>query len=87
MLGIRPFYHIFGGSRDFPFGAEKLRGSILGAVTLLPFSLIRGMPVVIMPQFDPEAFCRNIEKYKVTITLIVPPVCLAIVHHPGTSCV
>ena len=53
---------------------------------LLPFALMLGMPVVIMPQFEPEAFCRNIEKYKVTISLIVPPVCLAIIHHPGTSC-
>lgn len=53
---------------------------------LLPFALMVGSPVVIMPQFEPEAFCRNIEKYKVTISLIVPPVCLAIVHHPGMNC-
>ena len=52
---------------------------------LLPFALMVGAPVVIMPQFDPEAFCQNIERYKVTVSLIVPPVCLAIVHHPGTS--
>lgn len=60
--------------------------TIPGAVTLLPFTLMVGSPVVIMPQFDPEGFCRNIEKYKVTISFIVPPVCLAVVHHPGTSC-
>jgi 4-coumarate--CoA ligase len=52
---------------------------------LLPFAITLGTPVVIMPQFEPEAFCRNIEKYKVTTVLIVPPVCLAILHHPGTS--
>jgi len=44
-----------------------------------------GCPVVIMPQFEPEAFCRNIEKYKVTVALIVPPVCLAILHHPAVN--
>ncbi|KAF9646482.1 acetyl-CoA synthetase-like protein [Thelephora ganbajun] len=67
MLGILPFYHIFGG------------------VMLLPFAMVVGSPVVIMPQFEPEVFCRNIEKYKVTISLIVPPVCLAILHHPATN--
>ena len=53
---------------------------------LLPFALMVGSPVVIMPQFEPEVFCRNIERYKVTASFIVPPVCLAILHHPGTSC-
>lgn len=43
-----------------------------------------GSPVVIMPHFEPEAFCRNIEKYKVTVSFTVPPICLTIVHHPGT---
>ena len=52
---------------------------------LLPFALMIGMSVVVMPQFEPEAFCRNIEKYKVTASLVVPPVCLAMVHHPGTG--
>ena len=50
---------------------------------LLPFAIMVGSPVVIMPQYEPDAFCRNIEKYKVTVALIVPPVCLAILHHPG----
>jgi len=53
---------------------------------LLPFALMIGSPVVIMPQFEPDVFCRNIENHKVSIALIVPPVCLAILHHPGTSC-
>ena len=53
---------------------------------LLPFSLMMGLPVVIMPRFEPVAFCRNIEKHKATISLIVPRVCRAIVHHAGTSC-
>jgi acyl-coenzyme A synthetase/AMP-(fatty) acid ligase len=51
---------------------------------LLPFALMAGAQVVIMPQFEPEAFCRNIERYKVTMSLVVPPVFLAILHHPGT---
>ena len=58
---------------------------IAGAVFLLPFAVMVGSPVVIMPQFEPEVFCRNIEKYKATVLLVVPPVCLAMVHHPGTG--
>ena len=68
-----------------PFCRERLSGLIPGAVILLPFAIMIGSPVVIMPQFEPEAFCRNIEKYRATIALIVPPVCLAILHHPGTE--
>lgn len=52
---------------------------------LIPFAIMVGCPVVIMPQFEPEAFCRYIEEYKVTVSLVVPPVCLAIVHHPATN--
>lgn len=50
---------------------------------LLPFAVLIGSPVVIMSQPDPEAFFRNIEKYGVTISLILPTMCNAIVHHPG----
>ena len=57
--------------------------SYTGVVMLLPFAIMVGSPVVIMPQFELEALCRNIEKYKVTVLMIVPPVCLAMVHHPG----
>lgn len=67
-------------------GVEELKGLILGGVLLLPFALMTGVPVVIMPQFEAEAFFRNIEKYKVTVAPVVPPVCLAIIHHPGTGC-
>ena len=52
---------------------------------LLPFAIMLGTPVVIMSRFEPEAFCRNIEKYKVTVGFIVPPVCLALLHHPGAG--
>ncbi|TCD66542.1 hypothetical protein EIP91_001263 [Steccherinum ochraceum] len=47
--------------------------------------MLVGMPTVIMPKFDPTDFCRNVEKYHASIALIVPPVCLAIIHHPATT--
>lgn len=36
-----------------------------------------------MSRFDPVQFCANIEKYKITIALIVPPVLVVLARHPG----
>jgi len=47
----------------------------------LPFTA--GAPVVIMARFDPVQFCANIEKYKITIAMIVPPVLVVFARHPG----
>lgn len=49
------------------------------------YPLFCGIPVVILPKFDPDQFCRFIERYKVTVGYIVPPILLALVHHPGKS--
>lgn len=38
-----------------------------------------------MPKFDPAQYCANIERYKVTASLIVPPILLALVHHPAVE--
>ena len=85
LLGVLPFYQIMGMSSGcfFFFGKERLRRPISGAVLLLPFAILIGSPVVIMPQPDPEAFFRHIERYKVTISIVVPTICREIVHHPG----
>ena len=37
-----------------------------------------------MSKFDPMEYFRSIEVYKVTGVLVVPPICLAMAHHPGT---
>lgn len=49
------------------------------------YPLFCGIPVVILPKFDPEQFCRFIERYKVTVGYVVPPILLALVHHPGKT--
>ncbi len=41
--------------------------------------------MVIQPKFDPDQFCRFIERYKVTVSYVVPPILLALVHHPGET--
>ncbi|KAH9006616.1 AMP binding protein [Lactarius hatsudake] len=58
---------------------------IYGVAKLLLYPFYRGFPVVILPKFDPEQFCRCIERYKVTVAFVVPPIILVLVHHPATS--
>ena len=45
--------------------------------------ILRGAPVVVMSGFDPVEFCKNVETYKITHACVVPPICLALVKHPG----
>ncbi|KAJ6497728.1 AMP binding protein [Mycena sanguinolenta] len=67
MLGILPFYHIYGIAKLVHF----------------PFS--QGCPVVIQTKFDPAKFCAAIQKYRVTISLIVPPVLVVLARHPAVD--
>lgn len=82
ILGVLPFYHIYGKfylSRPITCQLTP----ITGAVKLIHFPLSLGIPVVIMPKFDPVEFCSNIEKYSITGALVVPPILLGLTHHPG----
>lgn len=54
-----------------------------GVVKLLFYPFYCGFPVVVLPKFDPEQFCGCIERYKVTVAFVVPPIILVLVHHPG----
>ncbi|TEB38471.1 AMP binding protein [Coprinellus micaceus] len=55
---------------------------IFGAVMLIHFPFLFGYPVYIMPRFDPEDFALNIEKYKITTALVVPPILVVLKNHP-----
>ncbi|KAF8161247.1 AMP binding protein [Crassisporium funariophilum] len=55
---------------------------IYGAVKLLHFPFRSGAPVAVMPRFDPEQFCANIDRYKITTALVVPPVLVLLARHP-----
>ncbi len=55
---------------------------IYGLVKLLHQPFMLGMPVVILPKFDMRVFCENIEKYRATITLLVPPIILLLSNSP-----
>ncbi|KAJ7199315.1 AMP binding protein [Mycena haematopus] len=57
---------------------------ILGhQVVQLP--LVLGLPVIIQPRFEPNEFCANIEKYKITHSLIVPPILVVLARHPAVE--
>ncbi|KAF9457491.1 AMP binding protein [Collybia nuda] len=58
---------------------------IYGAVKLLHFPFACGSAVIIQSRFDPEQFCASIERYKVTVALIVPPVLVVLARHPAVK--
>ncbi|KAF8231352.1 AMP binding protein [Tricholoma matsutake] len=58
---------------------------IYGGIILLHFSFLCGVPAVIRTQFDPAQFCADIERYKITCALIVPPILVALARHPAVD--
>lgn len=56
----------------------------LALTQILHLSLLMGLPVVIQSRFEPNEYCANIEKYKVSISLIVPPILVVLARHPGS---
>ncbi|KAK7045638.1 hypothetical protein VNI00_007471 [Paramarasmius palmivorus] len=72
---------------NMKYGEDKLLAilpfyHIYGFVKSLLFPLLVGVPSVVQQRFEPVQFCENIEKYKVTISLIVPPVLVVLARHP-----
>lgn len=74
-----------------PFGMTDKMLAILpfyhiyGAVKLVQFPFICGTAVVVMPRFDPVQFCANIEKYRINVALVVPPVLVVMARHPAVD--
>ncbi|KAF8507891.1 AMP binding protein [Hysterangium stoloniferum] len=56
---------------------------IYGLVKLVLCPLYCGTPQVIMSHFNPDDFCSYIERYKVTASLIVPPILVVLANHPA----
>jgi acyl-CoA synthetase (AMP-forming)/AMP-acid ligase II len=54
----------------------------LGFNIVLPCSLAAGATVVTLPRFDFEGFLQAIQDHRATLTLVVPPVALALARHP-----
>lgn len=56
---------------------------ILGAVGLLHIPFAAGVTVAIQNRFDPAVFCGNIQKYRITAAMVVPPILVVLVRHNG----
>jgi 4-coumarate--CoA ligase len=57
---------------------------IFGLNNLLFHSTQKGVPVVVMERFHPDQCLALIERYKVTFALVVPPIIISLLNHPGT---
>ncbi|PVH85763.1 acetyl-CoA synthetase-like protein [Cadophora sp. DSE1049] len=55
---------------------------IYGIAALIFIPLLRGVTMHIMQRFDLEQFLSSIQKFKVTIAYVVPPVVLLLAKHP-----
>lgn len=55
---------------------------IYGLVVVLNMGLHLGSTIVIMPRFDLEQFLEAIEKYRITLSHIVPPIVLKLAKDP-----
>jgi acyl-CoA synthetase (AMP-forming)/AMP-acid ligase II len=54
----------------------------LGFNTVLACGLRAGATVVTMPRFDLEDFLRVAQEHRVSFTIVVPPIVLALANHP-----
>ena len=55
---------------------------IFGLNVLVFSAFLVGMKVVVVPRFDMEVFCATIQKYKVSLAMIVPPMALGLAKSP-----
>ena len=55
---------------------------IYGLVVVLNMGLHKGATMVTMPRFDLEQFLGLIQKYRVTLSHIVPPIVLQLAKNP-----
>ncbi|KAL5527262.1 hypothetical protein ACEPAG_6053 [Sanghuangporus baumii] len=55
---------------------------IYGVLNLLHSCIDKAVTVVVMPRFEPVAFCRLIENFKITFIFLVPPILVVLSRHP-----
>lgn len=58
---------------------------IYGLTKLLHWPVLIGTPIVVMPKFDLRGLCELVQKYKVTILMLVPPIALALARDPTAT--
>ena len=58
---------------------------IYGMVVIMKLGLCQGATIVSMPRFDFQEFLTAVQKYRVSILPLVPPIVLGMVKHPAVS--
>lgn len=58
---------------------------IYGLTVIMNFGLYAGATTVVLPRFDLEEFLGVVEKYRVTMAHVVPPIMLALAKHPAVA--
>jgi acyl-CoA synthetase (AMP-forming)/AMP-acid ligase II len=58
---------------------------IYGMVVIMMLGLAGGATIVSMPRFDLQEFLGIVQKYRVTILPLVPPIVLGLVKHPAVA--
>jgi acyl-CoA synthetase (AMP-forming)/AMP-acid ligase II len=58
---------------------------IYGMVVIMQLSLANGSTLVTMPRFDMVEFLGMIQKHRVTVLPLVPPIVLGLVKHPAVA--
>ncbi len=55
---------------------------IYGMIVIMNMAMLHGATVVTMPRFDLVEFLDLVQKHRVSIALLVPPIILALANHP-----
>jgi len=58
---------------------------IYGMVVIMMLGLAGGGTILVMPRFDMMEFLGAVQKYRVTILPLVPPIVLGLVKHPAVA--
>src|SRR5262245_13614378 len=58
---------------------------IYGMVVIMMLGLAGGGTIIVMPRFDLQEFLGLVQKHRVTILPIVPPIVLGLVKHPAVA--
>jgi acyl-CoA synthetase (AMP-forming)/AMP-acid ligase II len=58
---------------------------IYGMTVIMSAELSRGSTIVTLPRFDIDDFLGAIERHKVSIAFVVPPIALALTNHPAVD--
>ncbi|MBI3790846.1 MAG: 4-coumarate--CoA ligase family protein [Gemmatimonadetes bacterium] len=58
---------------------------IYGMVVIMNGAISQGRPIVTLPKFELPLFLETIQKFRITVANVVPPILLALAKHPIVS--